>query len=166
MIIRKTVFGQCVGPTQNYIAMRDFNCAIQMTVRTVIWIWIAQFKWRSRRWFELNTIEIMHGDVILRTHGSKYRHWNGDIILRTQGPKYHHWNDHSNCALLLSCENSLRCFKKDAVQIAYCKPDLVYKKWHVSKLHDLSVKHREQNKVRLYVEVNRGSSQGVPPWSS
>ena len=30
-----------------------------------------------------------------------------DVILRTHGPKYYHSNDHSNCALLLSCENSL-----------------------------------------------------------
>ena len=53
-------------------------------------------------WFELRisndgldhdlncAIQIMHRGVTLRTHG----------------PKYRHSNDNSNCALLLSCENS------------------------------------------------------------
>ena len=57
-------------------------------------------------------IKITHRDVILRTHGPKYRHSNDhsncaiqvthrDVNLRTQGPKYRHSNDnsndHSNC---------------------------------------------------------------------
>ena len=55
---RMTVFWTLC--TQNYIAMRDLNCAIQMTVWTIIWI--AQFKLRIAMWFGV--------------HGPKYRHSN------------------------------------------------------------------------------------------
>ena len=58
---------------QNYIAMRNLNCAIRMIDH------------------HLNrAFQITHRKVILHTYG----------------PKYRHSNDNSNCAFLLSCENS------------------------------------------------------------
>ena len=92
---------------QNYIAMRNLKCTIQMMVPGPLFEYLNC------------AFQISHRDVILRTHGPKYSHSNDhsncaiqithhNFILRTHGQKYCHSNDHSNCALLLSCENSHR----------------------------------------------------------
>ena len=89
---------------QNYIAMRNLKCAIQITHRDVI------LRTNGPKYLHSNdhsncAIQVMHRDVILHTHGPKYRHSNdnSNCAIRT--------NDNSNSALLLSCENSLRYSK-------------------------------------------------------
>ena len=83
-MIRITVFWTMC--TQNYIAMRNLKCAIQMMVRTIIWI--AHFK--------------------LRIY---------NVILRTHGPKYRHSNDHSNCAIQMIIQIAHFCSRVKTVQV-------------------------------------------------
>ena len=95
MIIRMTIFWTVC--TQNYIVMCNLNCAIQMMVWTVIWI--------------------AHRDVILHTHGPKYRRFEWSFKLRNSNyaslrrhcPKYRHSNDHSNCEIQIQIQIEHSC---------------------------------------------------------
>ena len=97
IIIRITAFWTVF--TQNYIAMRDLNCAIQMTVWIIIWI--AQIKLRIVVTF---CVHMVQNTVIWMI---KFKLCN--------------LNDHSNCTLLLSCENSLSDLAKRQECSTWCR---------------------------------------------
>ena len=103
---RMTVFWTVC--TQNYIAMCDLNCAIQMTVQTIIRI--AHFKLRIAMWFGVHMVQNTVVQMIIKLRNS---------------------NDNSNCALLLSCENS-QCLSKD------CYVDNLHSQPHPLEGYDIS----------------------------
>ena len=90
--IQKTVFWTVCMP--NHIAIRNLKCAIQMMVRTVIWI--ANIKLRFAMWFGVHTVQNTVIQIIIWIAHFKLRiaMW----FWRTHGPNHRLWNFDSKCA--------------------------------------------------------------------